>query len=97
MPMGSNGVRMKYKTKEWQFDAFQVGVDDTPEWWKKLVTAGKAFEYPYGTRFDDKPHYGFSDKRTDYKAYYGDWIFRDEFGWRGVFSEKNFAARSKLI
>lgn len=85
---------MKYKTKEWSFDAFQYGIDEPPKWWIDLVDRGKAFEYKETLKM---PAYaGFSDKRSDHKAFVGDWIVLDEHGRRDVYSEKKFASRAKL-
>lgn len=88
---------MKYKTKEWKFEAFQYDPYGLkPEWWHDMVRAGKAQEF-HPSKEGGKYYAAFSDKRSDHKAFTGDWIVRDEFGRIDVYSYKNFQQRSKLI
>lgn len=86
---------MKYKTRDWQFEGFEYDpYGHKPDWWLKLVKEGKAYEY---AETDKLPaHAWFKDKRSEHKAFIGDWIVRDQFGRRDVFSQRNFAQRSKI-
>lgn len=84
---------MKYITKEWSLDAFEYDPYGLkPDWFQKLLSTGKAFEYPKLER----PYVEFQDKRDHHKAYVGDWIIRDVFGRRDVWSAKTFAQRTRL-
>lgn len=86
---------MKYKTKSWAFDAFEYDPHGyKPDWWINLVKNGQAFEYA-GLN-NSLPHAGFSDKRSNHKAFIGDFIVRDQFGRIDVYSQRNFAQRSRL-
>ena len=84
---------MKYKSKEWNFDAFCYDPHDLkPDWFLKMVETGQAFEYA-----DADPQYtGFEDKRSEHKAFTGDWITRDVFGRIDVYSAKHFSQRAKV-
>lgn len=85
---------MKYVTKEWSLDAFEYDPHGLkPDWFLNLLTTGKAFEYPQAER----PYVEFEDKRDRHKAFIGDWIVRDVFGRRDVWSAKTFAQRSRLL
>lgn len=84
---------MKYKTTNWEFDAFQYGVDTPPQWWEDLKARGKAFEFAETLKMP--AHASFWDKRSDHKAFIGDYIVIDQFGRRDVFSQKNFLSRAK--
>ena len=85
---------MKYETKTWAFDAFEYDpYGEKPEWFLKLLLEGKAFEYPKAER----QYVEFRDKRDQHKAFVGDWIIRDVFGRRDVWSAKTFQQRAKLI
>lgn len=87
---------MKYKTKTWEFDAFEYDPYGwKPEWWNEMIVTGQAFEY---APVKDAPAYAqFQDKRSAHKAFIGDWITRDQFGRIDVYSRRNFAQRATLV
>lgn len=83
---------MRYKTREWHFDAFEYDPYGLkPEWWVQMVKDGRAFEY----KSIEKPYGAFMDKRSQHKAFTGDWIVRDVFGRVDVYSARNFAQRAR--
>lgn len=83
---------MKYKTKEWSFDAFEYDPNgEKPRWFIKMVETGQAFEYTKA----EKQYVEFWDKRDNHKAYCGDWIVYDQFGRRDVWSAKTFRERAR--
>lgn len=86
---------MKYKTKKWTFDAFEYDPYGLkPAWWLKMIEKGKAHEFK--PRNDKGIYYAtFEDKRSQHKAFVGDYITRDQFGRIDVYSARNFAARAE--
>lgn len=84
---------MKYKIRPWTLDAFEYDpYGYKPDWWLKKIEVGEAMEC-HPRKEDDIAFASFKDKRSNHKAFVGDWITKDEFGRIDVYSARNYAAR----
>ena len=95
MKVYSNGVvRVKYKTKTCEANAFQWNLKEPfPDWFKQEIEIGNAFVV---INHQKESYIYVENKRGKYKGFENDWVVVDQFGHLHVVSAKTFGKRYEL-